>query len=160
MSRRNHRNLLLALLVHRSRWLVISDSIFSGVAALFAATCLALCILWSSIGSPVHRYRACTAFQINLSYKVPLRIDRCSKNQSWPLPQTSYDVAHHKPEIRLSSKWSTLHYPGMTFPSRLAGWHYVPLANVSSGTFLRRCKTMRPTFLGYTFRPNSALHFL
>ena len=160
MSHCSRRNLLLALVVHRSRWLVISDSIFSSVAVLFATTCLALCILWSSSGSPADRYRACTVFQIDLSYKVPLRLDRCSNNLSWPLPQTSDDVAPHKPEIRLSAKWSTLHYPGMTFPSRLAGWHYVPLVNVSSAKCLMSCKTVRPTFRGYTFRPNSTLPFL
>lgn len=159
MSRR--RNLSLALLVQRSRWLVTANSVCSSLALLCAVTCLSLCIFWSPVFSPRHRYRACLVFQIHPSYKGTVRLHACSHNWSWPLLPTSADVpVETSTRIHLPTTWSTLHFLGPTFPSRVAGWHYVPLVNVSSMKCLLPCKTVRPTFQGYTFKPSSALPFL
>ena len=159
MSRR--RNLPLALLVHRNRWLVIANSVCSSLAVLCSLTCFALCVLWSPVHTPYNRSRTCAVFQLQLPYKAPIRLHLCSQNWSWPLLPTSVDVTTEKStRIHLPTRWSALHFLGPTFPRRVAGWHYVPLANVSSLKCLLPCKTVRPTFRGYTFKPSSVLPFL
>lgn len=155
------RNLSLALLVHRCRWLVIANSACSSLAVLCSVTCLVLCLLRLPVNSPRDRYRACVVFEVNLIYKGPVRVHPCSQNWTWPLLSTSADVpVEMNTQIRLPGKWSALHFLGPTFPTRVAGWHYVPLANVSSMRCLLPCKTVRPPFRGYTFKPSSALPFL
>ena len=154
------RNLAFALLIHRSRWLVVSDSVCSTLAILSATTCVILCILWSPIDSPEKRYRACSVFEVSLSTKAPIRVHPCSHNRSWPLPLISVHAALEPTGIHLPAKWSMLHFLGTTFPTRMAGWHYVVLANISSLKCSHPYKTVRPPFRGYTFRPSSALPFL
>lgn len=157
------RNLPLALLINRSRWFIIADSLCSTLAVLMGITSLSLCIVWSPVNSPKGRYRDCVVFEVDFRfrpYKAAIRFDPCSQNWLWPLLPSSVSVTPQNSWIRLPVKSSTLHYLGPTFPSRMAGWHYVPLANVSSMKCSPPCSTARPTFQGYTFRPSSGLPFL
>ena len=154
------RNLALAFLAHRSGGLVIVNSICNTFVVLLCMVSLIWCIARSPINFSRHSYRSCTVFEVELSYKTPIRSYPCSKNRSWPLQLPSGNATFHRSNIRLPTMWSTLHFPGTTFPTRMAGWHYVPIANVTSIKCLMHCKTVRPTFRGYKFKPNSALPFL
>ena len=120
------RNLALAFLVHRSGWLVIVNSICNNFVVLLGVVSLIWCIVWSPIDFSRHRYRSCTVFEVQLSYKTPIRSYPCSENRSWPLQPPSDNVTFHRSNIRLPTMWSTLHFPGTTFSARMAGWHYVP----------------------------------
>lgn len=156
-------NLNVALLADRSRWLVRVDSACSTVALLIGIACLILCARFSSVDRRVERSRTCVIFEIDLRsrlHKAEVRVHRCSDNWSWPLPRKFVNVQISTTKIRLQAKWSTIHFPGRTFPSRMVGWHYVPIANVSSVKCLLSCSTARPKFLGYEFKPKSFLPFL
>lgn len=162
MSR--HRNISLDLLILRSRWLVTLDSFCGTLAVLMGVTGLILCAVLSPVDVTDGRYRTCVIFEIDTRpspYKALVQVHRCSdERESWPLPPNSASARRKTAAIHLSTKWSTLHFPGQTFQSRMAGWHYVPLANVSSVKCSRPCLTVRPKFLGYEFKPKSVLPFL
>lgn len=157
------RNLNVALLTNRSRWLVRVDSVCSTIALSIGIACLILCAIFSSVDRRIERSRTCVIFEIDLrsrSYKAQVRVHRCADNWSWPLPPKFVNVQSNTTKIHLRAKWSTIHFLGTTFPSRTAGWHYVPIANVSSVKCLLSCSTVRPKFLGYEFKPKSVLPFL
>lgn len=158
-----HRNLTLALLTHRSRWLARVDSACGTIAVSLSIACLILCAALTPIERRIERSPSCVIFEIDLrssSHDAQVRLHRCSDNWSWPLPPKSANVQKSTTKIHLQAKWSTIHFLGPTFPSRTAGWHYVPIANVSSVKCLLPCSTVRPIFLGYGFKPKSLLPFL